>query len=192
MKKSKLTNSTIVALLVISVLFTGGVAAEGAEEPRFEPPILITSIGQSPGAMMAKVLAKRVNLEYVYNPTATGEDLEGMDVNSIVAVVGASGKGLGAAGLDIEDEISRVEELFQQAKELGLPVIIMHIEGVQRRGDMSNQLIKTFVPKSEYLIAQKSGNDDGLFTELSQENEIPLEEVEKAAGAAPVLDKLIN
>jgi len=192
MKKSKLINSTIVALLVISVLFTGGVAAEEAEDPRFEQPILITSIGQSPGAMMAKVLAKRVNLEYVYNPTATGEDLEGMNVNSIVAVVGASGKGLGAAGLDIEDEISRVEELFQQVKELGLPVIIMHIEGVQRRGDMSNQLINTFVPKSEYLIAQKSGNDDGLFTELSQENEIPLEEVEKAAGAATVLDKLIK
>lgn len=192
MNKSKLLNSTVVILVLLSLFFSGIAAEEEAEEVTFEQPILITSIGQSPGAMMAKVLAKRVDLEFVYNPTVKGGSLEGLDVNTIVAVVGASGKGLGAAGLDVDDEISRVKDLLQAAKDREIPMIIMHIEGVQRRGDMSNKLIKTFVPQSDYIIVQKSGNDDGLFTELSKENEITLEQVEKAAEAAPILNEIID
>jgi len=192
MNKYKLLNSTVVVLVLLSLFFSGVAAEEEAKGVTFEQPILITSFGQSPGAMMAKVLSKRVDLEFVYNPTVKGENLEELDINTIVAVVGASGKGLGAAGLDIEDEISRVESLLQTAEELEIPMIIMHIEGVQRRGDMSNKLIKTFVPQSEYIIVQKSGNDDGLFTKLSEENEITLEQVEKAADAAPVLNEIID
>ncbi|MBS3765579.1 hypothetical protein KGY71_03555 [Candidatus Bipolaricaulota bacterium] len=192
MKKSKILTTTVIALLGLTLFFIGAAAEEEAEDLTFEQPLLITSIGQSPGAMMAKVLAKRVDLKFVYNPTAKGDNLEDLDVNTIVAVVGASGKGLGAAGLDIEDEISRVKGLLQAAKDLKIPMIIMHIEGVQRRGDMSNKLIKTFVPQSDYIIVQKSGNDDGLFTELSEENEITMEQVEKAEGAAPVLDEIIG
>lgn len=192
MNKSKILNSAVLALTILGLVFAIGTADEEGESPSFEQPILITSIGQSPGAMMAKVLAKRVELEFVFEPTSTAEQLEEMDVNTVVAVVGASGKGLGAAGLDIDDEISRVNELICKANELEIPLIVMHIEGAQRRGDMSNQLINKFVPESYYIIVQKSGNDDGLFTQLSDENDIPIKQVEKAAGAAPILDELID
>lgn len=192
MNRRKQTIILVLTLITLSTIFSGVVAGQESESQSFEQPILLTSIGQSPGVTMAKVLAKRVDLEYISESTAKGEDLEDKDINTIVAVVGASGKGLGAAGLDIDEERSRVEELFQSAEELEIPIILMHIEGAQRRGDMSNQLINTFVPESDYLVVKKSGNDDGLFTELAEENEIPIQEVEETNKVAPILAELLG
>jgi len=190
MLKNKNLLLLVAGILITSFLLVPGLAEEADE--KFEEPVLITSIGQSPGAMMAKVLAKKIDLDYLYDPLADSAVLEENDINTIIAVLGASGKGLGAAGIDVEDEIERVESLLEAAKEMDIPFIAMHIEGAQRRGDMSNDLINEFVPEADYLIVKQSGNDDDLFTELSEENEISLTEIDKAVDATAVLENLFS
>ena len=156
----------------------------------FPQPAIITSLGQSPGALMAKILAKKAGLEFLYDPRLKSDALEG--TGTLLIVLGASSKGLGAAGIDVEDEITRGHALLNKARELGIPVIMMHIEGSSRRGKMSDRLIKEFIPLADYVVVKADGNADGLFTELTLSHDLPLRIVEKTAQVAGVLKDLFG
>ncbi|HHR85407.1 MAG TPA: hypothetical protein ENL23_03555 [Candidatus Acetothermia bacterium] len=192
---------TLTALLTIPAI----TQETEKEEPvviTFEQPVLITSIGQSAGAAQAKILAMKADLDFVYEQRASLDDLEGM--KTLIVVMGASGKGLGAAGVDIGAEIAWATELFDRARELEIVIIAMHIEGSSRRGPMSDQINTTFAPLADYLIIKGSateeeaantdeaanGNLDGLFTTISEENEIPIVFVTKTLDVVPVLKSL--
>ena len=196
-----LTCLTLTALLTIPTL-----AQETEEEEpaviTFEQPVLITSIGQSAGAAQAKILAMKAGLDFVYEQRASLDDLEGMKV--LIVVMGASGKGLGAAGVDIDAEIEWATELFDRAQELEIVIIAMHVEGSARRGPMSDQINTTFAPLADYLIIKGSateeeaanideaanGNLDGLFTTIAEENEIPIAFVARTLDVVVVLEDL--
>ena len=66
-----------------------------------ELPVLITSIGQSPGPVYFRVFMNRLGYDFVFNSLATVEDMaagheEGGPFKTIIIVTGASGKGMGA------------------------------------------------------------------------------------------------
>jgi len=88
-------------------------AAGAGEGPVFEPPLLITSAGQSPDVQLAVILAKRAGIEHTLSKLAVAKDLEG--AKALGLVVGASLKGLGAAGIDTAKEKARVEALLAEA-----------------------------------------------------------------------------
>ncbi|MCK4393626.1 hypothetical protein KAX17_12040 [Candidatus Bipolaricaulota bacterium] len=180
---------TMAALLVVP-LFAQEAEAQDEEATviTFEQPILITSIGQSSGAMMAKVLAQKAGLSFIYEQRANIEALD--EAKTLIVVLGVSGKGLGAAGVDIDAEIAWATELFDRAKELEIPIIAMHIEGGARRGPMSDQINTLFSPQSDYLVIKEAGNEDGLFTEIATENEIPMVLVDTTLGVVPILEEL--
>ena len=192
---------TLTALLTIPAI----TQETEKEEPvviTFEQPILITSIGQSAGAAQAKILAMKAGLDFVYEQRASIEALEGM--KTLIVVMGASGKGLGAAGVDIDAEIAWATDLFDRARELEIAIIAMHIEGDARRGPMSDQINTAFAPRADYLIVKgavtegeaanldeaANGNKDGLFTTIAEENEIPIVFVTKTLDVVPVLKSL--
>ena len=192
---------TLTALLTIPAI-TQETEKEEPAVITFEQPVLITSIGQSAGAAQAKILAMKAGLDFVYEQRASLDDLEGMKV--LIVVMGASGKGLGAAGVDIGAEIAWATELFDRARELEIVIIAMHIEGRSRRGPMSDQINTTFAPLADYLIIKGSateeeaanideaanGNLDGLFTTIAEENEIPIAFVAKTLDVVAVLEGL--
>ncbi len=93
-------------LVGISLLIPGALASQ---EPaaRFEQPLLITSAGQNAEVQIAAVLAKRAGLNYTLAKLAGPNDLAGQ--KTLVLVLGASLKGLGAAGLDMNKESRRVD-----------------------------------------------------------------------------------
>lgn len=153
----------------------------GEDTPRFKLPNLITSAGQSADVQMASVLAKRAGLESVLNKTAVPKDLEG--IKTLTVVLGASLKGLGAAGIDVEEEKERVRGLIAEAKKRGIPLLSLHLGGEARRGQLTDQLITEFLPFSQKVIIVKSGNFDGVFGKICKENDIPLVEVEKTVDA---------
>lgn len=153
----------------------------GLNETPFELPLLITSAGQSAEVQLASVLAKRAGLTYTLSKTATPEDLG--EFKTLALVIGASLKGLGAAGLDIDQEKERVSSLIQGAQENGIRILCLHLGGEQRRGNQSDIFIKDFVPAAEKVIIVKSANKDGLFTDLCEAKGIPLIEVERTADA---------
>ncbi len=149
-------------------------------------PVLVTSCGQSPGPVRLKVFMKRLKIDHVYNVMATADDLiaakkEGKPFKSLIIVTGASLKGMGAAGISLEDELDRTKALIAEAKKQGIMVIGSHIEGMERRsqgasaGDNSDELsIDTVCPESALLLIRKDGDEDGRFTAISEDKNIPM------------------
>lgn len=178
----------IILALAISILLSpAAFSFKNTQEdlPRFELPNLITSVGQSADVQMASVLAKRAGLDSVLQKTAAAKDLEG--IKTLTLVLGASLKGLGAAGIDVEQENERVRTLISEAKKMGIPILCLHLGGEARRGQLTDQLITEFLPLSQMVIIVKSGNHDGLFSKICEKNNIPLVEVEKTVDAlAPI------
>jgi hypothetical protein len=175
-----------------------------AQKPavKLDQPVLLTSCGQSPGPLKFKVFFGRLNLDYVYNTTATVNDLaarkkEGKPFKSLVIVTGASLKGMGAAKVSIEDELDRVKKLIAEAKKQGIKIVGAHVEGMERRaqgaapGDNSDeQSIDVVCPQSDILVVRKDGDEDKRFTAISTGKKIPLVTFEKNMELSDVLKNL--
>ncbi len=147
-------------LIIILVLGSFCLAEENPPLPRLEKPIFVTSCGQSPDYGVVDLLGKRrAGLEIIANPTAESDDIEGF--KTLIMVIGGSGKGLGAAGIDVPEELKRVEELIKKAKEEGIFVLGMHLGGVDRRGPISEQFVP-FATKVDYCHLFVQANNQPL------------------------------
>lgn len=183
-------------LFAVALIGFCTLAAQETETLRADLPVMITSCGQSPGATMLKVIFMKLKLQhepkaYTINTTATAEDLkqtkeEHDSFKSLIIVMGASLKGMGAAGISIDDELDRVAKLIAEARALGITIIGAHIEGMKRRaqgadpGDNTDELsIDTVAPNADILIVRKDGDADGRFTTIAQDGNIPMVVVEK-------------
>ena len=144
----------IVAFLLLVCLFVFVGAAAAAE-------VAITSVGQSPDGMMVKVLMKKLKIEPDYDALMKPSALGGQKV--LIAVVGGSSKGLGAAGIDKEQEKSRAIGLINEAKKKNMKVLIMHVGGDGRRGALTDLFINAVTGLGDRVIVVKSGNQDGIF-----------------------------
>jgi hypothetical protein len=171
----------LIAVVSVPALAQSTPKAPAQSTPKAPAPVLITSCGQSPGANSLNVLARRAGIEYALKEDATAKDLAAKKYRSIIIVTGASLKGMGAAGVSIEDELKRAEGLIAEAKKQGMTVVGAHIEGMSRRaqgaapGDNSDELsIDAVCPKANLMIVRKDGNEDGRFTAISKAKGIPL------------------
>lgn len=192
------------AFLAASLLLNcaGIVVAGQAQQPKAETPALITSCGQSPGPVAVKVLMQKLKLAFDLDPLATPATLQakaqaGSPYKSLIIVMGASLKGMGAAGISIDDELARTSALIAEARKQGIKIIGAHVEGMKRRaqgaaaGDTTDeQSIDAVAPNSDLLLIYKEGNGDGRFTVISESKKIPLIEFEKMLDLVPVLEKL--
>lgn len=169
-----------------------------------ELPVLVTSIGQSPGPVYFRVFMNRLGYDFVFNSLATAEDIaagheDAGPFKSIILVTGASGKGMGAAGISIEDELARAERLIAQARGLGLKIIGAHIEGMERRaqgaapGDNTDELsIDAVCPNADMLLVMEEGNEDGRFSDIATDAGIPIVLFEKLTNLNDVLPTIFG
>jgi len=153
----------------------------------FEKPILLTSAGQSADVQMVQALLKKATLEANFDKSITVDKLN--DEKTLILAIGGSSKGLGAAGIKVEDELDRVDKLIKGAKEKGMKIIGIHVGGAARRGELSDKFIVSTIDKVDYLIVVEEGNKDGLFTNVSKEKNIPLDIVPKITSAVDPLKK---
>jgi hypothetical protein len=183
MKKNLLKITTIVGVLFIML-------STVSAQTKFENPILITSAGQSADVKLVKLLAKKQNLEAETKLMAKSDDLNG--IKTLIVVPGFSSKGLGAAGISQQDEMNRVEEIVNKAKEKNIPIIMVHIGGKARRGGQSDDFCKIIADNAKSMIVLKQGNEDNFFTQIAENNNVPIEEVEKISAAAEPLGNLFS
>ncbi len=159
----------------------------GLTEAFAEGPVLLTTGGQSADYQMVGTLMKNLGMEYELNNVATSADLG--DAKTLVIVVGGSSKGLGAAGIDADGELARVDELIKGAEDAGLSIIVMHTGGSARRGDLSDKFIAPIFEKADYAIVVKSGDEDGLMAGICTNAGIPADMIDAISDVATVLPK---
>lgn len=179
-----------VVFLSAALFFAG--AASAAEMPAVEPPVIVTTCGQSPGAVMVKMSLMQSQITPVEsNNTMTTSDLAGKGYKTLIVTTGTSGKGMGAAGTNVEKEIARCKELIEAAKAEGIVVITAHVEGMARRTDSADQAsIDEIMPLGDAILIVAGSNPDGYFTKLAQDNDKPLIEAKDALSIGSSLKEL--
>jgi hypothetical protein len=199
----------IVTLYISIFIIYPASGLTGGDSPRAEFPVLITSCGQSPGATMLKVIFSRLGLgtdpaPYAVNILATADVLQeaedaGRPYQSLIIVMGASLKGMGAAGISMGGELERIDALIQAAQDKNIKIIGAHIEGMKRRaqgaspGDNTDEIsIDAVAPKSDILVVNESGDQDQRFTNISNNHNIPMVTVEKNLELIPAMKQLFN
>ena len=220
--KSKLI---LVGILLISLTLSFSSFAAEDEAPNMELPLLTTSAGQSPEIDTLNLLVDRAEINYDYSDAPTveiikegvglggaepGEDTtfnyvsigtdtekypKGTPYKTIMFSIGASLKGMGASGLSVGSETSRLKNILDYAEENEIAVVGTHIGGSARRGEpgsANEKMIDTVAPRSDYLIVTSGGNEDGKFTEIAEENDIPLKEIDSPLDLVPVLKELFD
>jgi hypothetical protein len=168
------------AVLLVFSLYGHAIAAD----------VALTSVGQSPDAMMIRVVLRNMGISHDYDSLMKPEMLA--DQKVLIAVVGGSSKGLGAAGIDEEEETERAVALINAAQEKGMKILAMHVGGPGRRGQLSDRFITAVVPLADALIVVEGGNEDGLFDELTEGREIPMYGADSVKGTDVPLNRVLS
>ena len=151
-------------------------------------PFAINSCGQSPGATMLNVVAGQAGLTSV-NDNAM--DVSGLpaDTKTLIITTGTSGKGMGAAGTDVNMELDRCLALAEAAKKAGMLVCCAHVEGMSRRTDANDQAsIDGILAIADVVLVIDDSDSDGFFTNYCNTNNLPLLKVPVALNAADVME----
>jgi hypothetical protein len=110
----------------------------------------------------------------------------------LIAVVGGSSKGLGAAGVDKNEEKSRAVNLLSAARKKGVKVLVMHIGGNNRRGALSDSFITAAVPFADRIILVKGGNDDQLFNKHLKDKSVKIMEAASIRQTQAPLEEVLS
>lgn len=157
----------------------------GLTEAFAEYPALVTSGGQSADYQMIATVMSKQEMEFTTNNLATSADLG--DAKTLIVVIGGSSKGLGAAGIDADGELERLNELMGAAKDAGVSIIAMHTGGEARRGDLSDKFISPVFDMADYAIVVAAGDSDGLMAGLCADKGIPMDTIDSISDVVSVL-----
>lgn len=201
LKKKGFAIFSLVLVLTLS-LFPGlsliSHATEQPSIPKVELPLVVTTCGQSPGALMVWVLSKQIKLPCDRDDLLTAEHLkakaeEGNPYKTLIITTGTSMKGMGAAGVDIDFETARIEAVIEEAKKQGILIIGAHIEGMARRVDATDAAsIATVIPESKLLLIREDGNEDDYFTIAAEKQGIPIITFKKTLDLIDIFKQLFN
>jgi Domain of unknown function (DUF6305) len=177
------------ALCVVGVAAAFGIVslashAQDQAKP-LEPPVLVTSSGQSLDAFTVKTLLGRAKIVNEYDQNASLQMLEGK--KTLIIVAGASVKGFGAAGITAETELARTRALLERAKSKSITIVGVHIGGAERRGGASEQFVQAVAAVADRLVVAKEGDADGYFAIVAKERGIPMTLIERPAEVGTAL-----
>ncbi|MDO5116309.1 MAG: DUF6305 family protein [Synergistaceae bacterium] len=169
--------------IAVLMLFYSISCAWGAE-------IALTSIGQSSDAMMVKLVLRALKITPDYDSIMQPEALGSQKV--LIMVVGGSSKGLGAAGIDKDDEIKRMAALCKIAEKKKIKLLMMHVGGEGRRGTLSDFFIKETIPHGDALILVDGANKDGLFDKLVEAKKAKILTAPNVNGTKAPLQEILS
>ena len=171
-------------------VFLGVCAVIAAAGSALAADVALTSVGQSPDAVMVKVILKKLKVTPTYDTMLTPGALGTHKV--LIAVMGGSSKGLGAAGIDADKEKARAKDLFSAARKKGIKIILMHVGGKSRRGSMSNEFIDTSIPYGDKVIVVEGGNLDGYFDTILKGKNVELFVTKNIRSTSEPLKKILT
>ena len=172
----------------------GGEAAsgdvKGITEAIAEGPIILTSVGQSADVNVVQTLLKKCEIDSDLNATVTADDLG--SYKTLVLAIGGSSKGLGAAGVDENQELDRVKSVIAKAEEQGMTIIALHIGGSARRGTLSDKFIPDALAAADAAIIVSEGDSDGFMKGIVTENGVATAFIDNQVGAVEPLKTIFG
>ena len=156
----------------------------------YKQPVFVTSFGQSTDAAMLDTVMKRIGVDYVYNATATADAVKGY--KTVVIAVGASTKGLGAAGISEAEETARAREIMDYIKANDVEVICCHIGGSARRGTLSDLYADMVMDESSLIVLKEDANFDYKFTKYAEEHNKPISLIYATKDALTVFTEIFQ
>lgn len=156
----------------------------------YQQPVFVTSLGQSTDAAMLDTVMKRIGVDYVYNATATAEAMKGY--KTVVIAVGASTKGLGAAGISESEETARARAIMDYIKANDIEVICCHIGGSARRGTLSDLYADMVMEESSLIVLKEDANFDYKFTRYAEEHNVPISLIYATKDALTVFSEIFQ
>lgn len=185
----KLSVKKVCALFVaVIALTTLSSLAYAVEAPKLNAPFIVTTCGQSPGAVMVRMSAQQAKIKATHDNKLNVAKLAASGAQTLIVTSGTSMKGMGAAGTSVEDEIARCTELIAEAKKLGMTVVGAHIEGMSRRTDSSDSAsIEAVMAGADVILVVKDSDSDGFFTNYAKEHNKPLIIVKDALAIGAAL-----
>jgi hypothetical protein len=208
---------TFLAFFACSLISLSGAYAQ--EPPKASLPMLSTSAGQSSGAVIVNALCDRSGLKYDYCDVPTAEQIaagvglgdfktgegfhltsksdakKGTPFKTVIFAVGASLKGMGASGLSIDTEVSRVKKIIEYCKANKIMVVAVHAEGKSRRGKPGSDnelIIDAVVPSADYIIVTADGNFDGRFDAIAKKSGAPISVIKQSTELTAILQKMFK
>jgi Domain of unknown function (DUF6305) len=181
----------IAALCVAGLGLAVSVAASpAAAQQKAALPALVTSIGQSLDGFQTQLSMRRAQIENEYDPLAGVDLLDGK--KTLLLAVGASLKGFGEAGTNMQKEVKRTEELLEAAKQKGLFIVVLHIGGQERRDKNTDQLLEITVPKAHLVILRLEGDEDEMIRKLAAASKVPVRTVDTVVNMRPILREVFG
>ena len=172
----------------------GGEAASGdvkeITEAIAEGPIILTSVGQSADVNVVQTLLKKCEIDSDLNATVTADDMG--SYKTLVLAIGGSSKGLGAAGVDENQELDRVKSVIAKAEERGMTIIALHIGGSARRGTLSDKFIPDALAAADAAIIVSEGDSDGFMKGIVTENGVATAFIDNQVGAVEPLKTIFG
>lgn len=173
-------------------------ATSGDPIKQYGLPMLITNAGQGPGGKMARLLVSQtktiiLDSDYFYLSEPVESDLGERPYKVLMVIIGSSDKGLGASGITIDQEISRLQKMVKWAKDHKLPIIAVLLEKDKRSNVATNpneRCIDTICPAAEWMIVTKGGNTDNRFDKLKAKYNIPLTLIDNAIDFTELCKKV--
>lgn len=174
----------LVLLVLLMILFIFSFALKDRKKegsmlllPSLPKPIakeyvLITSAGQGTDAYIVNDMVNKLMIHNYFMPQAQEADLEG--VNTLVFVVGYSAMGEKMHKLNYQDEKNRIIGLLQGAKNKKQVIITIYAGGENKMDKKTEELLRLISSESDYIIATKEANKNGLLSELARSKRVPL------------------
>ncbi|MBU4331416.1 MAG: hypothetical protein KKB53_13090 [Acidobacteria bacterium] len=197
-------------------------AGQGTDIPKALLPVLTTSAGQSPDVTTLNIIMEEAGIKFDYCdvPTPallkTGTGLGGQEsgegfhaevytdmdkfpqgtpYKTVIFAIGASLKGMGASGLTVDSEVSRLKNVVDHCKQNNIFIIAIHAGGASKRGapgSDNEKMIDAVAPFADFIIITADSNKDGRFTTISKDKSIPLTQVEYALDIVAVLQSVFE
>ena len=221
MKKLKIF--PVILLFVFGLIFILSASEQAETEiAKAKLPILTTSAGQSNDVVTMNIILEETGIKYDYCDVPTVEMVEagvgladkesgpgfhaevytdldkfpkGTPYKTIIVAIGASLKGMGASGLTVSAEESRLKKIIDHCKKEGIFIIATHVGGASTRGapgSDNEKMIDAVAPFADFLVVIADSNKDGRFTNIAKEKGIPLTQKEYALDLVDIFKQVFK
>ncbi len=153
--------------------------------------ILITSIGQNLDALIIKAIFDDMNVEADFLPNAPPEVVA--EYEQVIISPGISYKGIGAAGITVQDEVNRARAIVEAASKHSGQVILMYLGSFLQGDAKSGELIEMLAPQADVIIIYKDcGGPIEYFRRIAQEKSIPMFTIENLGNLCEELSCIFS